>query len=214
MHRKLMFIIGAVIVAVAAVAGTAIALAGDAVPAPPATTVTSENVGPAAPTRPSAVAVDPALAQSFAVLTSAPAGTNDASPLAKQFGATAALARDAVTAEGSHLTVLPGNGAVCLVDKAQTTCNDIAQALEGYVIQATFCASDLPAGASRISGLVPNGVDQVIARTSKGDATVAVHDNVYTLQTVAAVRGVAWGDHSIAVPAPGAGATCDARQGA
>lgn len=199
----------AVISGCVAASGTALAVAEGDAPSTPVTTVESITSGAGPAARTTIDEIDPALTRSFAVLSRAATPVSEISPLAVRFGATGSLARDAVTAEGQHVTLLPASGAVCLTDREQTTCNETAQAAQGYVMLATFCAPSLPVGQSRITGLVPDGVAEVSVWTNTGRNTVPVHDNVYVFQASGMPRTVAWPGHEIAVDNPDATAACD-----
>lgn len=145
---------------------------------------------------PLATTVDPADAQTFAVLDRA-VSMQDAVPaveddgltggsFTQDFGANLGLARAVAGLPAGAAWVVPGNGSVCLIADASygstaapdggAMCSADATAAGGYL---EFTTGHMGTDSS-VAGLVPNGVDAVQIQLADGSQqSVAVHDNVY-----------------------------------
>ena len=93
-----------------------------------------------------------------------------------RLGLNPALARR-VTTEAGDVWVIPGNGFICHLDENGMGCNStqvaVAKGLVGW-------GSARPHEKTIVSGVVPDGVEQVTLISKRGTTKVAgVHDNVY-----------------------------------
>jgi len=113
------------------------------------------------------------------------------------FGTNVNLARRATGLTAGAAWIIPGATGMCLAAEAGTaadapsgaSCGDSAIAESGRM----YVEAHGPAAASAdfVAGLVPDGVDAVTITLANGTSErVAVHDNVYTAATDAAIRSV------------------------
>lgn len=179
---------------------------------PPATTVTAISAGPISPSPPPQTRdVDPALSAGFAIFRGSgqdPA-TVPSVAVVEQFGANPSFAREAKASDGSPVFAVPGNSAVCVSDGASANCGPTAQALVGGAFVLELCSPTLAVNQIGITGLMPDGVQQVQAANSGGGTSVTVVDNVYHVALTAAGgpatlawRDAAGADFSQWVPIP------------
>jgi hypothetical protein len=193
------------------IASGAVALCGGATLAAGA----GEGNAPA-PAQGPVTAVEPDQAASFGVLRR-PRAQSDRMPDdiaarmeadgAEGHGAAPGLARRAlVTRTLAAVYVVPARGWLCVftvnavpAPEAGGGCNRTGEALRGYLVGASSPAP----GVTRIVGLVPDGVTDVVLRAKDGTVErVTPQGNAYAFETVHLPRSVEWGDAVIPVHSP------------
>jgi hypothetical protein len=116
-----------------------------------------------------------------------------------------ALSRLARTSGGVSVWVIPGPGAVCHYATAEGLpgggggCGSTEQVLDGHALSATSPAPDV----TRLIGLVPDGVDEVVLRAKDGTEERTVPEgNVYVFDTSHLPEQVEWGDKVVSAMSP------------
>jgi hypothetical protein len=169
---------------------------------------------PPSGTQPPVQAADPEQRGSFGILRRA-ASTSDRLPsavsasigrsLTGDVGAATALARRAIArAGGDSVYVLPGRGWLCYYvvtgdDTGYGSCNRTGEAMKGRLVGMLNPAP----GITRITGLVPDSVREVILRGSDGAVErMAPEGNVYMFDTTMSPKQVEWGSNVVPVSSP------------
>lgn len=120
----------------------------------------------------------------------------------------ASEARFADTPAGPvSVSVSPVGDGLCVAFSGAVSCAEQEAALAGRAMVVQFCASDLPAGTTRLAGILPDGAGEAFLSTSEGDIEEIGLDNGVFGR---AVRGfpveLQWegadGQHAAPVPVP------------
>lgn len=167
--------VAAVVALGAAVAGGAVAVAGDS---------GNDDSGPSR-LQAQVASVDPRLANAFAIFRSDelqvdnPGRETGANPFAQN----PSLSRAVNVARGGAVYVIPGDDAVCLGDQINYghTCVSVDDAIDGKLFLVTLADPRTP--GTTVSGLAPDGVAQATVGLTTGKTlTVPVRDNLYDVK--------------------------------
>lgn len=172
----------------AAVAGGAVAVAGDS---------GNEESGPSR-LQAQVASVDQRLTDSFALFRSddlqvdEPGRETGPNPFAQN----TSLSRAVQVERGGSVYVIPGDDTVCLGDQINYghTCVSVDDAIDGKLFLVTLADPRTP--GTTVSGLAPDGVAHATISLTTGKAlTVPVRDNVYDVkldESNGKVAGVSW----------------------
>lgn len=172
----------------AAIAGGAVAVAGDS---------GNEESGPSR-LQAQVAKVDPRLSQSFGLFRTDELQVEDPGRETgpNPFAQNTSLSRAVSVERGGSVYVIPGDDAVCLGDQINYghTCVSVDKAIAGKLLLVTIADPRTP--GTTVSGLAPDGVDHATIRLTTGKVlSVPVRDNVYDValdEGAGEVVEVAW----------------------
>lgn len=158
-------------------------------------------------------AVEPEQARSYGVFRrSETASDRLADPLVrivekgmtKDQGAAPGLARRAQVSRGDGVVyVIPGRGWICLVVEqpqskdGNATCNRTSEALRGWTMLVEWPSP----GITRVTGVVPDGIDEVTLRGYEGGVErVKPMQNTFVFETGQTPKTVEWGNVTRTIP--------------
>lgn len=90
--------------------------------------------------------------------------------LARTLEVDAAQLRVVETPAGA-VSVFVASDGLCVALGEAASCTEPNSALAGRTMLVHFCQSDLPAGVTRLAGVLPDGADDVLLRTDDGTST-------------------------------------------
>lgn len=109
-------------------------------------------------------------------------------------GANLALARAAgITASGSSIVLIPGRQAICDLHDGVGGCASLDAIATGGVLDRAACIDGLPAGSSRLVGLVPDDTTSVAITLDDGAiVTVQPKNNVFVTDLKRPAASASW----------------------
>jgi hypothetical protein len=98
-----------------------------------------------------------------------------------------------IPAARGPIAVVPGDGVLCIGSGVAAGCPSIAAAESGKAYVVEVCSPNLPAGTSRLFGLLPDGASDVTVVSKDGSTRpVGLDGNAYVVESTEPLRALKW----------------------